>query len=195
MTYMLTIDFDSHIDLKSGNLYCTTHYLLTQLLTMKRKKVFFIIALLCMGFSGLFAQQSANAAGGDASGSGGSASYSVGQVVYTYASGTTGSSNQGVQQPYEFFTTGIDDNKAISLMLSAFPNPTQFTVNLKVENGDFEGLSFQLFDISGQQLLNEKVANALTVVPMQTLAAGSYLLRVTDAVKAVKTFTIIKTTK
>lgn len=46
------------------------------------------------------AQQSANSAGGNAAGTGGSSAFSVGQPVYTVASGTTGSLDQGVQQPF-----------------------------------------------------------------------------------------------
>ena len=147
---------------------------------------------LCQGITTLQAQQSANASGGDAKGTGGSAGYSVGQVPYTYASGTNGSSNQGVQQPYEFFITGVDNGPGISLAMSAFPNPTQSTVNLKVENRGTENLVYQMFDINGKQLLTQKINGSLSVVPMQTLAAGTYLLSVSDAQKTIKTFTIIK---
>jgi len=148
-----------------------------------------------MGITLLHAQQSANAAGGDATGNGGSASFSVGQVAYTYVAGSNASSNQGVQQPYEFFPDtglGIDEEKDISLSMSVFPNPTQVLVNLKVESGDFENFSFQLFDISGKLLLTQKISSELTIVPMQTLASGSYLLRVVDSQKELKSFKVIK---
>lgn len=161
---------------------------------MKQKRISTtVLLLLGMGITGLYAQQSANAAGGDASGSGGSASYSVGQVAYTYISGTSASSNQGVQQPYEFFTTGIDNVRQISLSMTVYPNPSQSIVNLKVEDQMWENLTFQLYDVSGRLLLTQKVTGALTVVPMQYLAGGSYLLKVSDPEKTVKTFTIIKT--
>lgn len=45
------------------------------------------VLLLGLGLTGLQAQTSANATGGDASGGGGSASYSIGQVVYTTNTG------------------------------------------------------------------------------------------------------------
>jgi hypothetical protein len=158
-----------------------------------KKRGLALLLMLCTGFTALHAQQSANAAGGDASGSGGSASYSIGQVVYTMASGSNGTSNQGVQQPYEFFTVGIDNFPAITLSLSVFPNPTPNIINLKVESGDFENLSITLYDISGKALISQKVSSALMQVPMQTLAAGSYLLRVNNTEKELKTFKIIKT--
>ena len=159
---------------------------------MKQKKISLtVLLLLCMGITALQAQQSANAAGGDASGSGGTASYSVGQPVYTYASGT-GSSNQGVQQPYEFFTTGIDEYQDISLSITVFPNPAQSIVNLSITKLPTENLTYQLYDIQGKLLLSQKISSTLSQVPVQNYAAGSYLLKVSDPEKALKTFTLIK---
>lgn len=56
------------------------------------------ILLLGLGLTSLHAQESVNTTGGNASGSGGSASYSVGQVVYTSNTETSGSVAQGVLQ-------------------------------------------------------------------------------------------------
>ena len=157
---------------------------------MKQKKISFtVLLLLGMGITALQAQQSANASGGNATGIGGTSSYSVGQVAYTY---NAGSSNQGVQQPYEFFTTGIDENKDISLSMTVFPNPVQSTINLKVEGRNADNLSYVLYDVSGKQYLNQKITGALTQVPMQNLQSGSYVLQVVENQKTVKTFTIIK---
>ena len=156
---------------------------------MKQKKISLTILLFAIGIFCLRAQQSSNAAGGNATGSGGSASYSVGQVVYT---GLPGSSNQGVQQPYEFFTVGIDENKDINLSMVVFPNPAQSVLNLKIENQVFEGLSYQLFDVTGQQLLDQQIYNQLTAIQITKLPAGTYLLRVGDSKKVLKTFSIIK---
>jgi hypothetical protein len=60
------------------------------------------LTLLLLGFVlTAQAQQATTAAGGNATGSGGSVAYSVGQIVYTTHTGTTGSVAQGVQQTYE----------------------------------------------------------------------------------------------
>jgi hypothetical protein len=161
---------------------------------MKHKKLSLVFSLmLCLGATALYAQQDADAAGGDASGSGGSASYSIGQVVYTYVTGTSGSSNQGVQQPYEFFfPAGINENKNISLSMTVFPNPTQTIVNLKIESQSFENFIFHLYDAVGQNITEQAINGPLTVIPMQGLAAGTYMLEVTNGGKTLKTFTIIK---
>ena len=65
---------------------------------MKNNKVILFLLLLGFGLTAQ-AQQATTATGGDATGSGGSAAYSVGQIVYTTHTGTTGSVAQGVQQP------------------------------------------------------------------------------------------------
>ena len=46
----------------------------------------------------LSAQSNTGALGGEATGSGGSASFTAGEVFYTYKTGATGSSTDGVQQ-------------------------------------------------------------------------------------------------
>ena len=94
---------------------------------MKNKKVkLTALLLLGIGFNQVYAQQATTASGGDASGSGGSVVYSVGQIVYTTNTGTTGSVLQGVQQPYETSISGLNET-GINLNLSAYPNPP--TVN------------------------------------------------------------------
>jgi len=64
-----------------------------------------------------------SASGGDASGSGGTVAYSVGQIVYSTSTGTTGSVAQGVEQAYEISSVGIKET-ALNISLSVFPNPT-----------------------------------------------------------------------
>jgi opacity protein-like surface antigen len=157
---------------------------------MKQKKInLTVLLLLVLGITALQAQQNANASGGDAAGAGGTASYSIGQIAYTYNSG---SSNQGVQQPYEFFVTGIDEYKNISLSINVFPNPVQSILKLKIENLSLENLSYQIYDVSGKLLIRQNIANSLTDVTLQSLASGTYFLKVSDQQKELKTFTIIK---
>jgi len=160
---------------------------------MKHKNIHStFLALLCGGLSGLYAQQSVNAAGGNATGNGGSASYSIGQVAYLASTGSSGSSNAGVQQPYEFFTTGIDELKAASLSMTTYPNPAQATVNLRIDGPVATTLNYRLYDVSGQLVTSGRITGSLTTLPLQTLAAGTYLLKVSDTQQALKSFTIIK---
>ena len=109
-----------------------------------------VMLLLGMGITTVHAQRAVLSSGGDASGTGGSVSYSIGQIDYSYQTGSTGSINQGVQQPYEFFSVGVDENSNISLSMSAFPNPTNTSLNLVIENQLLDHLYFKLYDVNGK---------------------------------------------
>jgi len=145
-----------------------------------------------MGISGLQAQDAATASGGDASGAGGSAAYSVGQVAYTSIETASGSVNQGVQQPYKVSAIGINTNPDIDLLMSVYPNPTVTLINLSVQNMDLSNLSYQLYDVQGKLLVNQKITNAVTSVLMEEYATGNYFLKVTDKNAELKSFKIIK---
>jgi hypothetical protein len=153
-------------------------------------KLFFMGTLL-LGFDSLHAQQAVLSSGGVASGIGGTSSFSVGQVICSYNAGTTGAANQGVQQPYEY-TADVDDNNEITLEMTVYPNPTHSTITLKVENISFDNLTFQMYDLRGKLLMNDKLSSSLTQLPMQTLTAGTYVLKVLNMQSALKTFNIIK---
>ena len=147
-----------------------------------------IIALICT--VGLHAQETVPATGGEATGTGGTASYTIGQVVYTTATGTNGSVAQGVQQPYEISTTlGINET-AINLEMNVYPNPTTNYLTLKVEKT--EGLTFQLYNLQGKVITNKKVNSATTTVAMENLPTATYFLNVVKNKQIVKTFKIIK---
>jgi hypothetical protein len=151
------------------------------------------VLLLGLGLTGLQAQECVNATGGNASGSGGSASYSVGQVVYTTHTGTSGSVAEGVQQPYEIsVVTAIEEAKGINLSVSAYPNPTTDYLTLEVKEFDLSNLSFQLYDMNGKLLLNEKITGNQTSIVMSNLVPATYFVKVIQGSKEVKTFKIIK---
>ena len=151
------------------------------------------ILLLGLGLTGLKAQESVNATGGNASGSGGSASYTVGQVVYTTKTGTNGSVAQGVQQPYEISVgTGIGTAKGINLSVTAYPNPATDFLTLEVKDFELSTLNFQLYDIQGKLLQSKKITGNQTSIVMSNLVPATYFIKVIQGNKEVKTFKIIK---
>jgi hypothetical protein len=153
------------------------------------------IALLVAGmlWAGLAqAQESANASGGDATGTGGTSSYSIGQVVYTTATGTNGSLAQGVQQPYEISTVGIKET-ALNISLTAFPNPTTDNLTLQISDYNNEKLSYQLFDMQGKQLRNGQIVAQQTQINMSSFPKATYFVNVvTQENKKVQSFKILK---
>lgn len=157
---------------------------------MKIKKL--LIATLLLGAFQAQAQEAVATAGGNSSGTNGNVSYTVGQVVYTTNTGTTGSVAQGVQQPFEIQTVLGADNFNINLQLAVYPNPTTNWLQLEVRNTDFANLSYQLFDLNGKMISNEKITAETSSIQMERLPAAIFLLKVVSNNKEVKTFKIIK---
>ena len=153
------------------------------------------IALLAAGLlwtSLAQAQESINASGGDASGSGGTVAYSVGQVVYTTNSSSSGTVSQGVQHAYEIFTVGIKETE-LSISLSVFPNPTADNLTLQISDYNNEKLSYQLFDMQGKLLSNGQIAAQQTQIDMNSFPPATYFVNVvTQEKNKVKSFRIIK---
>ncbi len=151
------------------------------------------VLLLGLGLTGLHAQTSVTATGGNASGSGGSASYTVGQVVYQSHFGASGSVAQGIQQPYEIsVVTAIKEATGITLSVSAYPNPTTDNLTLEVKEFEISNLSFQLYDMSGKLLQNQKITYSQTSIVMSNLAPATYFVKVIQSNIEIKTFKIIK---
>jgi Secretion system C-terminal sorting domain len=153
-----------------------------------------LIAFYLFGFGTTTqAQNTISALGGNASGSGGSASYSVGQVVYQTHTGTNGTVAQGVQQAYEIWVvTDIKEAKGINLSVSAYPNPTTDYLILSIDEFEISNLSYQLYDMQGNLLQNEKITGNQTSIVMGNLVPATYFVKVIQGQREVKTFKIIK---
>ena len=158
---------------------------------MKNNTLLILSFLFSFSLNAQTSHQVLSATGGDASGSGGTVAYSVGQIVYTTNTGTTGSVAQGVEQAYEISSVGIKET-ALNISLSIFPNPTSDFLTIKVEVYNNEALSYHLIDEQGKSVLNEQITNQETQVAMSTLARGAYFINVLQANKKIQTFKIIK---
>ena len=135
-------------------------------------------------------QESANASGGDATGSGGTVAYSVGQVVYTSNTSSSGTVDQGVQHAFEIYTVGIKETE-LNISLSVFPNPTVDYLTLQIRDYNNEKLSYQLFDMQGKQLSNGQITAQQTQIDMTGLPTATYFVNQEN--KQVQSFEIIKT--
>ena len=123
------------------------------------------------------AQVSANASGGDATGNGGTVAYSIGQVVYTTNTGSSGSVAQGVQHAYEIFTVGIKET-TLNISLSAFPNPTTENLTLQISDFNNEKLAYRLFDMQGKLLSNGQVTAQQTQINTSSFPPATYFITV-----------------
>lgn len=160
---------------------------------MKHKRLkLSALLFLGLGLTGLQAQTSVNAAGGKATGGGGTVAYSVGQVVYTSNKGSGGTIDQGVQHAYEIFPVGIKET-TLNLSLTLFPNPTTESLILQINDNHNDKLSYQLFDMQGQELSKGDIVGQQTLINMSSLPTATYFLNVVDQEnKKVQSFKIIK---
>lgn len=167
------------------------------MMRQKKAKLIFVF-LLIFGLAELHAQTSLTTSGSNATGLGGSVSYTVGQVVYSTYSDANGYVAQGVQQPFEITVyTGLDNNKTISLVCSAFPNPTSDFLTLRIENEKNAEFIARLYDIEGQQLMSMNIEGVESSIPMKNYAPSIYFLKIfsaksTSALTEIKSFKIIK---
>ncbi|MDG4945695.1 T9SS type A sorting domain-containing protein [Weeksellaceae bacterium KMM 9713] len=160
---------------------------------MQRKRLTMCaVLLLGMGLTGMQAQESINASGGDATGTAGSVSYSLGQVTYTTQDSSTGSVAQGVQQAFEISVLGVEDLVNKDIQLAAYPNPTSDFLKLLVKEDNLSDLSFQMFDAQGRLLLANEIKDQQTLINMSSLPTATYFIKVSQAQKPLKTFKILK---
>jgi len=143
---------------------------------------------------GAMAQSAIVPAGGTANGSGGSATYTVGQIAVQRADNGDKYMIEGVQQPYEIQTVGIDDYPGITLQAVLYPNPTQHSVQLSISNYTIPsyGLTAQLFDGNGKLLQIFTISDFDTQMNLEQYPTATYQLRVLDGKRLLKTFKVVK---
>ncbi|KAF0194735.1 MAG: hypothetical protein FD166_3256 [Bacteroidetes bacterium] len=149
--------------------------------------------LLCLFLAGANGQAVITTAGSDASGNGGSMSISYGLAVYTTTTGTTGSVAQGVQQPYEISViTEITDGPEVGLYFRTYPNPTDHSLTLRFEGKPEMEYRAAIYDASGRLCIIKTVTSNETSFDLSTFVTGTYILKLSDLNREVKTFKIVK---
>lgn len=160
---------------------------------MKALNIFFV-TLLC--YSGAaFAQSAIVPVGGDAQNNNGSVSYTVGQIAVQTSENSNGVTvGEGVQQPYEILTVGVDDYPQIVLDAVVYPNPTENIAQLHLNGFEIpvDGLRANLYDGNGKMLQNLNVTEELTAFQIGQYATGIYYLELRDGVRVLKTFKVVR---
>lgn len=138
------------------------------------------------------AQKNTVASGGEGTGSGGNISYSIGQIDYKVATGAGGKAGEGLQQPFEIYTTVGLDEKNIDLTYKVYPNPTSDFLTLSISNYTAENFSFVVMSIDGRVVSTGKVSGNETIISMESLASGQYLVNINSNSSLIKSFKVIK---
>lgn len=140
----------------------------------------------------LRAQETFSATGGAAKGNGGTISFTAGQVAYTAIKSNSGTSAQGIQQPFEIFIITGREQPGIDLEIAVYPNPTSGFLNLNIEDYHSRKLIYRLFDINGSLLMIGEITEKQTVVPTGDLPPAPYYLKLSDDSMEIITYKIIK---
>jgi len=138
-------------------------------------------------------QEAIPASGMESTGSGGTVSSTIGQVIYSTNQTANGSVSQGVQQAYTIVNVnGIKDESGLTIELTAYPNPTQGLLNIKVGHFTNQKLNYQLLESTGKLLNSNAFPQSGSQIDMSVHAIGIYFLIVYDGDTEIKTFKIIK---
>lgn len=105
--------------------------------------------------------------------------------------------NQGTQEVLykqvdnsaAFKPTSVDEISGIS-SLSLFPNPAHNQIMIKGINGS-KNISYSIVDLSGRTVASGKLAGAGTIIDIQKLSPGMYMLMVSSSDEA-KSFQFVK---
>ena len=101
---------------------------------------------------------------------------------------------EGVQQPYEIQTVGVDEYPQIVLDAIVYPNPTENLAQLKLNGFEIpdDGLRANLFDGNGKMLQSFPVTDDLTSFQIGQYATGTYYLEVKEGKRTLKTFKVVR---
>ena len=159
-------------------------------------RILSIISVFLLCFAGTtFAQSAIVPVGGDVQSNSGSVSYTIGQIaIQTTNSSSDISVAEGVQQPYEILTVGVDDYPQITLNAVVYPNPTENLAQLHLNGFDIPagGLRAILYDGSGKMLQTLLVIEDLTPFQIGHYATGTYYLELRDGKRILKTFKVVR---
>jgi len=142
---------------------------------------------------GVCAQTSVHSSWGEGTGSGGRMTYSVGQVFIQSVSVPGGARiSEGVQQPLEVLTIGMDDVSQILEGIMLFPNPTAGDLHLQIRDFVPAVFSYRMLNNLGQCIQQGDVQSSSSLLSLESVSAGSYRIEVTSTGGKRRVFQVIK---
>jgi hypothetical protein len=139
-----------------------------------------------------YAQASFSGSGNVIHGSNGIVCYSIGQPFTLESVGSNGSTINGIQQPYSVYTIGLDDHLPLGMEVTVFPNPTTQSLIISLNFEDVHNLKYCLYSILGICLIEKPILSKIVPINLDGYKADTYLLKVMDEGKWVKSFKIVK---
>jgi len=154
-------------------------------------KHYLFILLMLLYSTSLQAQEVVSTAGSYGETTSGSLSWTIGEPVIETITDGTNTLTQGFQQS-KLTVTAINDLKVSGIELSVYPNPTNSFLSIEVKTDKQKDLLLSLFDLNGRLILQKKMAGNKQTIKMQNYKPGTYILKVTEANKEIRTYQIVK---
>ena len=106
-------------------------------------------------------------------------SWTLGEAVTSTVNDGSWIITQGFHQPWGQGVVAVEDPKPAQVSLHVYPNPMDNELLVTIDDNK-DQLVFSLYDISGRLIHQKEISpDQLTLdLPVQWLAAGSYLLQV-----------------
>jgi len=139
----------------------------------------------------LFSQEVVATAGSTLSNSSGSISYTIGEGIANTLTKGDKTLTQGFQQT-NLTVSMVSELKNLDFSISAFPNPTEDFLTLKLTKEDITGLQYLIYDMNGKLLFKKNIESNETKIIVDQLSRGIYILKVQSGLQELKAFKIIK---
>lgn len=120
-------------------------------------------------------------------------SWTMGEPIIKTVSGTSSIITQGFQQP-DYNIVGIGENPETSYGVTIFPNPTNNSLQIQIQDPGKAEFKISLTDLNGKQLLDQDIGNTTSyAIDLTKYAVSIYFLNVTTKDGKAQTFKIQKT--
>ncbi len=156
-------------------------------------KAFNATTLLCLflSLSTVSAQQVVSSGGDHHEAGEISISWTLGETVIETFSTEENILTQGFHQPW-LTVVAVDEILEPGYIITAFPNPAQSYVTLRVEAESFENMTFRLYDFNGRLIEQNPIQGYLTNISFLALKPAVYFITIIKENKRLTTLKIIK---
>jgi hypothetical protein len=156
-----------------------------------KKTIGSIIALLLCALHVQGQQQVVSSAGNFHSNASGSVSWTLGELAIETLTTANNVLTQGFQQS-RLTVTGFGDLPILDYEIVVFPNPASDHIIIRTDKEQHENLHYQLYDLSGRIILQNKILETETTIPVNHLRSAVYLLRIIEGNRQVRAFKVVK---
>ena len=154
-------------------------------------KKIFVLHLSLIACISLHAQQVVSTSGDQAENSTAQISWTIGEPIIETCNGGGYELTQGFHQSY-LTVSAVDEIQMADFEISAFPNPTTETLEIVVKRASNDDLKYQLYDLNGNLLLEEKITDNEATIQTLDLQPATYFIKISEGNKTIQTLKIIK---